>query len=163
MNYPMYGNNGQYYMQNLQDMRDRIDNQIKSYQQTQMQQPQMPTNLTQNFQITPQTNNSEIQAKYVTNINDVKNTFVMTTGIFVNKEMNTLWLKNINGDIRTFNLQEIIEQDEKDIEIQNLRNELERMKGMIFNANESVNADVDESITSSKPKGVSNSKRTNAK
>ena len=163
MNYPMYGNNGQYYMQNLQDMRDRIDNQIKSYQQTQMQQPQMPTNLTQNFQITPQTNNSEIQAKYVTNINDVKNTFVMTTGIFVNKEMNTLWLKNINGDIRTFNLQEIIEQDEKDIEIQNLRNELERMKGMIFNANESVNADVDESITNPKPKGVSNSKRTNAK
>lgn len=163
MNYPMYGNSNQYYMQNLQDMRDRIDNQIKSYQQTQMQQPQMPTNLTQNFQITPQTNNSEIQAKYVTNINDVKNTFVMTTGIFVNKEMNTLWLKNINGDIRTFNLQEIIEQDPKDIEIQNLRNEIERMKGMIFNANESVNADVDESITSSKPKGVSNSKRTNAK
>lgn len=163
MSYPMYGNSNQYYMQNLQDMRDRIDNQIKSYQQTQMQQPQMPTNLTQNFQITPQTNNSEIQAKYVTNINDVKNTFVMTTGIFVNKEMNTLWLKNINGDIRTFNLQEIIEQDPKDIEIQNLRNELERMKGMIFNANESVNADVDESITSSKSKGVSNSKRTNAK
>lgn len=162
MNYPMYGNNGQYYMQNLQDMRDRIDNQIKSYQQTQMQQPQIPQ-VTQNFQITPQTNNSEIQAKYVTNINDVKNTFVMTTGIFVNKEMNTLWLKNINGDIRTFNLQEIIEQDEKDIEIQNLRNELERMKGMIFNANEPDNSDVDESITSSKPKGVSNSKRTNAK
>ena len=96
MNYPTYANNSQFYMQNLQDMRDRIDNQIKNYQQTQMQQPQMPTNLTQNFQITPQTNNSEIQAKYVTNINDVKNTFVMTTGIFVNKEMNTLWLKNIN-------------------------------------------------------------------
>lgn len=163
MNYPMYGNNGQYYMQNLQDMRDRIDNQIKSYQQTQMQQPPVQQPITQNFQITPQTNNSEIQAKYVTNINDVKNTFVMTTGIFVNKEMNTLWLKNINGDIRTFNLQEIIEQDEKDLEIQNLRNEIERMKGMIFNANESVNSDVDESITSSKPKGVSNSKRTNAK
>lgn len=163
MNYPTYANNSQFYMQNLQDMRDRIDNQIKNYQQTQMQQPQMPTNLTQNFQITPQTNNSEIQAKYVTNINDVKNTFVMTTGIFVNKEMNTLWLKNINGDIRTFNLQEIIEQDPKDIEIQNLKNELERMKGMIFNANESVNTDVDESITSSKSKGVSNSKRTNAK
>ena len=163
MNYPMYGNNGQYYMQNLQDMRDRIDNQIKSYQQTQMQQPQMPTNLTQNFQITPQTNNSEIQAKYVTNINDVKNTFVMTTGIFVNKEMNTLWLKNINGDIRTFNLQEIIEQDEKDIEIQNLRNELERMKGMIFNANESVNADANVEVANEKSSRVQNGKRSNAK
>lgn len=165
MNYPMYGNNGQYYMQNLQDMRDRIDNQIKSYQQTQMQQPQMPTNLTQNFQITPQTNNSEIQAKYVTNINDVKNTFVMTTGIFVNKEMNTLWLKNINGDIRTFNLQEIIEQDEKDIEIQNLRNEIERMKGMIFNANESDvdNTDHDGADESKNAKKLPSRAKPNAK
>lgn len=163
MNYPMYGNNGQYYMQNLQDMRDRIDNQIKSYQQTQMQQPPVQQPITQNFQITPQTNNSEIQAKYVTNINDVKNTFVMTTGIFVNKEMNTLWLKNINGDIRTFNLQEIIEQDEKDLEIQNLRNELERMKGMIFNANESVNADANVEVANEKSSRVQNGKRSNAK
>ena len=37
MNYPMYGNNSQYYMQNLQDMRDRIDNQMKQYQQSQIQ------------------------------------------------------------------------------------------------------------------------------
>lgn len=165
MNYQnWYGNNGQYYMQNLQDMRDRIDNQMKQYQQSQMQmqQPQMPTNLTQNFQLAPQTNNNnEIQAKYVTNIDDVKNTFVMTTGLFVNKEMNTLWFKNVNGDIRTFNLQEIIEQDEKDIEIQRLRNEIENMKGMI--ANESNIANVDGQITNEKPTKLQTNKRSNAK
>ena len=162
MNYQnWYGNNGQYYMQNLQDMRDRIDNQMKQYQQQQMQQPQIPQ-INQNFQITPTTNNNnELQAKYVNNIDDVKNTFVMTTGLFVNKEMNTLWFKNVNGDIRTFNLQEIIEQDPKDIEIQRLRNEIENMKGMI--ANESNNSNVDGEITNEKSKGVSRNKSINAK
>lgn len=165
MNYQnWYGNNGQYYMQNLQDMRDRIDNQMKQYQQNQMQmqQPQMPTNLTQNFQLAPTTNNNnEIQAKYVNNIEDVKNTFVMTTGLFVNKEMNTLWFKNVNGDIRTFNLQEIIEQDPKDIEIQRLRNEIENMKGMIMNEPRITN--VDEQITDEKPTKLQSNKRSNAK
>ena len=165
MNYQnWYGNNGQYYMQNLQDMRDRIDNQMKQYQQQQMQQPQpqMPTNLTQNFQLAPTTNNNnEIQAKYVNNIDDVKNTFVMTTGLFVNKEMNTLWFKNVNGDIRTFNLQEIIEQDEKDLEIQRLRNEIENMKGMIMN--EPDNTNVDGAIAETKSPRISSNKRSNAK
>lgn len=164
MNYQnWYGNNGQYYMQNLQDMRDRIDNQMKQYQQNQMQmqQPQMPTNLTQNFQLAPQPTNNEIQAKYVNNIDDVKNTFVMTTGLFVNKDMNTLWFKNVNGDIRTFNLQEIIEQDEKDIEIQRLRNEIENMKGMIMNEPRITN--VDEQIADEKSTKLQSNKRSNAK
>ena len=163
MNYQnWYGNNGQYYMQNLQDMRDRIDNQMKQYQQSQMQmqQPQIPQ-INQNFQITPTTNNNEIQAKYVDNIQDVKNTFVMTTGLFVNKEMNTLWIKNVNGDIRIFNLQEIIEQDAKDLEIQRLRNEIENMKGMI--ASESNIANVDGTIANEKPAKLQSNKRSNAK
>lgn len=163
MNYQnWYGNNGQYYMQNLQDMRDRIDNQMKQYQQSQaqMQQP-IAQPITQNFQLAPQPTNNEIQAKYVNNIEDVKNTFVMTTGLFVNKEMNTLWFKNVNGDIRTFNLQEIIEQDPKDIEIQRLRNEIENMKGMI--ANEPRITNVDEQIADEKPTKLQSNKRSNAK
>lgn len=161
MNYQnWYGNNGQYYMQNLQDMRDRIDNQMKQYQQQQMQQP-VTQPITQNFQLAPQPTNNEIQAKYVNNIDDVKNTFVMTTGLFVNKEMNTLWFKNVNGDIRTFNLQEIIEQDEKDLEIQRLRNEIENMKGMI--RNEPVVTNIDEQVTEQKSTRVSSSKRSNEK
>lgn len=161
MNYQnWYGNNGQYYMQNLQDMRDRIDNQMKQYQQQQMQQP-VTQPITQNFQLAPQPTNNEIQAKYVNNIDDVKNTFVMTTGLFVNKEMNTLWFKNVNGDIRTFNLQEIIEQDPKDLEIQRLRNEIENMKGMIMNESRITN--VDEQIADEKSTKLQSNKRSNAK
>ena len=126
----------QYYLNDLQTQRDRIENQIRQYQQqNQFQQQQVPQpQIHQSFQLAPQNSFSEIQAKYVSDINDVKNTFVMSTGIFINKDMNTLWLKNINGEIRTFSLNEVIEQDPKDIEINNLKQELENMK-LLFNEN----------------------------
>ena len=125
------------YMQEFQNMRDSIDRTMQRYQQQQQQNPmqQQPTipqpQIHQSFQLAPQSSFSEIQAKYVSDINDVKNTFVMSLGMFLNKEMTTLWLKNINGEIRTFSLNEIIEQDPKDIEINNLKQELENMKSLI--------------------------------
>ena len=164
MNYPMYNNN-QFYIQDLQSMKDRIDAQIRQIQQQgQVQQQQIPQ-INQNFQITPTTNNNEIHAKYVNNIDDVKNTFVMTTGLFVNKEMNTLWFKNVNGDIRTFNLQEIIEQDEKDLEIQRLKNEIENMKGMIANvqSNADDNSKIDGAVKSKATSKLSSTSKPNAK
>lgn len=134
MAYNYYPNN-QYYMQDLQNMRDRIDKQMQQVQQmNQNQMQQQPTpqpQIHQSFQLAPQSSFSEIQAKYVSDINDVKNTFVMSLGMFLNKEMTTLWLKNINGEIRTFSLNEIIEQDPKDIEINNLKQELENMKLLV--------------------------------
>lgn len=129
MAYNYYPNN-QFYMQDLQNMRDRIDNQMRQIQQ-QNQQPIQQPQIHQSFQLAPQSSFSEIQAKYVSDINDVKNTFVMSLGMFLNKEMTTLWLKNINGEIRTFSLNEIIEQDPKDIEINNLKQELENMKLLV--------------------------------
>jgi len=148
MPYPYYPNN-QYYMQNMQDlqnMREKIDRQMQQIQQqNQMQQqpvPQPQPQIHQSFQLAPQSSFSEIQAKYVSDINDVKNTFVMSLGMFLNKEMTTLWLKNINGEIRTFSLNEIIEQDPKDIEINNLKQELENMKSLI-NENKNKEEKVD--------------------
>ncbi len=161
MNYQnWYGNNGQYYMQNLQDMRERIDNQIKQMQQIQNQQ-QQPQAITQNFQIAPTQNASELECKYVENIEQVKNTIVMKTGIFLTKDLGTLWIKDVTGKIRTFRTEEVIEMDEKDKEIYMLKKEIEEMKGMI--ANEPANANVDEQIAETKPSRVSNNKRTNAK
>lgn len=134
MAYNYYPNN-QYYMQDLQNMREKIDRQMQQVQQmnqNQMQhQPVPQPQIHQSFQLAPQSSFSEIQAKYVSDINDVKNTFVMSLGMFLNKEMTTLWLKNINGEIRTFSLNEIIEQDPKDIEINNLKQELENMKLLV--------------------------------
>ena len=163
MNYPMYGNNSQYYMQNLQDMRDRIDSQMKQMQQqNQMPQP-VAQPITQNFQIAPTQTNNELESKYADNIETVKNTFVMKTGIFLNKDFSTLWVKDVTGIIRTFRTEEVIEMDEQDKEIYMLKRQLEEMKGMMSNANESANANVNEQITKSKPPRVQNDKRSNAK
>lgn len=167
MNYPVYTNNSQYYLQNLQDMKDRIDKQMQQLQmQNQNQlQAQQPQAITQNFQLAPtqNTNNNELESKYAENIDQVKNTFVIKTGIFVNKDFSTLWVKDVNGNIRTFTTEEIIEMDEKDKEIFTLKKQIEEMKGMIANANEPVDANVDDEITKTKSSRVSNGKRSNAK
>ena len=162
MNYPIYGTSSNYYMQDLQNMRDRIDSQMKQMQQiqNQNQQPQIPQ-VNQTFQLAPNTINTELDSKYANNIDEVRNTFVMKTGIFITKDFSTLWIKDVSGNIRTFKTEEIIEMDEKDKEIYELKKEIEKMKGMI--ANESVNTNVDEQITKTKSSRVSNDRTGNAK
>jgi hypothetical protein len=162
MNYPIYGNNNQFYMQDLQNMRERIDNQIKQMQQLQSQQ-QVPQAITQNFQITPTTNNNELEIKYAGNVDEVKNTIVMKTGVFLTKDFSTLWIKDVTGNIKTFRTEEVIEMDDKDREIDMLKKQIEEMKGMIVDANSTDNTIIDEPVTKQKSTRVSSSKRTNAK
>lgn len=150
------------YMQELQSMRDRIDSQIRQYQQNQNQQ-QMPQPITQNFQIAPNTNNSEIESKFVANIDEVKNTFVMKTGVFITRDFSNLWIKDITGRIRTFTTEEIIELDEKDKQIYELKKQLEEMKGMMLNGTQFSDSDVDEPTTDKKSTRVSNGSKSNAK
>ena len=170
MAYPYYPNN-QIYMQNMQDlqnMRDKIDRQMQQVQQmnqNQMQQqPQIPQ-VNQTFQLAPNPSNNELESKYVNNIDEVKGIFVMKTGVFLNKELNTLWIKNTKGDIRTFELNEIIPQDPKDIEINNLKKELQRMREMINYGNESDvdNSDFNEPNESKATTKLSSRSKSNAK
>lgn len=164
MAYPYYQNN-QFYMQDLQNMKDRIDRQMQQMQQlnqSQMQQPvQQP--ITQNFQLAPNTNSNELESKYVNNIDEVKNTFVMKTGVFLDKELNNLWIKNTNGDIRTFELNEVIETDPKDVEINNLKKELERMREMINYESNVNNSNNDEPNESKNAKKLPSRTKSNAK
>lgn len=162
MNYPMYGNN-QFYLQELQSMKDRIDAQMRQLQQqNQTQQvPQQP--ITQNFQLAPTQNNNELEGKYANNIDEVKNTFVIKTGLFINKDYSTLWIKDITGKIRTFEISEIVEIDEKDEEINKLKKEIEKMKGMISNERNDNNSNIDEQFESKSTTKLSNRKQSNAK
>lgn len=170
MAYPYFQNN-QMYMQNMQDlqnMREKIDRQMQQMQQlnqNQMQNQQPIPQINQSFQLAPNPSNNELESKYVNNIDEVKGIFVMKTGVFLNKELNTLWIKNTNGDIRTFKLEEVVEIDPKDKEIQMLRNELEKMKGMINYANKSDvdNTDLNGEFENKNATKLQNSKRANAK
>ena len=149
MAYPYYNNN-QFYMQDLQNMREKIDRQMQQMQQLNQQQQQpTPTNLTQNFQLAPNPSNNELESKYVNNIDEVKNTFVMKTGVFINKDFTTLWIKNTNGDIKTYTLEEVIETDPRDAEILMLKRQIEEMKGMINNE-QSVDTDDVAEVTTKK-------------
>ena len=171
MAYPYYPNN-QLYMQNMQDlqnMREKIDRQMQQMQQlnqNQMQHQQpTPTNLTQNFQLAPNPTNNELESKYANNIDEVRNTFVMKTGVFVNKDFTSMWVKTTDGNIKTYELNEVIQQDPKDVEINNLKQEIQKMREMINYGNESNvnNSNNDESNESKNAKKLSSRTKSNAK
>lgn len=124
MNYPMYGNN-QYYMQDLQQMRDRIDQQMRQIQQPMQQQP---TAINQTFQLAPNQTNAELDAKYAKDIEEVKNTLTLKSTLFTDKDMKTLWTKNASGEIKTYTLTEVIEIDPKDKEIAEKNKEIDELK-----------------------------------
>ena len=127
--------NNQMYMNDLQQMRDRIDRQMQMANQNQPQ----ATPITQNFQLAPNQSNG---IKYVNSIDDVKKELVFADTLFVNKEYTYLWLKNASGEVKTYELKEIIELDEKDRKIADLEakiNMLVKEKENEQYVNENVN------------------------
>ena len=150
---PNYYNN----TYNQQSMNDRIDNQIAQLNQMKEQfnkpiQSQMPTSLTQNFQLTPA--NQGIM-KYANNIDEVNREIVYSDTPFFSKDLSVLWIKNANGDIKSYEIKEIILKDEKDIQIEMLKAQINEMKGMIKNANANDEY-ADEPVESTKSTDVSN-------
>lgn len=119
----MFGNpyNNQMYMQDLQQMRDRIDRQMQIANQNQPQ----TTPITQNFQLAPNQNSNGI--RYVNSIEDVKKELVFADTLFTNKEYTLLWLKNASGDVKAYELKEIIELDEKDRKIADLEAKIDML------------------------------------
>ena len=127
---------------NSQSNVDRINNQIAELEKIkqQMQQP-IPTNLTQNFQIAP-TNHEAI--RYANSMEEVTKYMVIGDTPFFSKDMSIVWIKNAKGEIKTYELNEIVAKDDKDIKIEFLMAQIEELKkGM---KNNEHNASVDESV-----------------
>jgi len=160
--------NNNFYMQDLQNMRDRIDRQMQQIQQqNQFMQPQQAP-ITQNFQLAPNPSNNELESKYANNIDEVKNTFVIKTGIFITKDFSTLWIKDVTGNIKTYKTEEIVELDDKDKKILeqdslilSLQKQVNQLKGEIANVNEYNSSSVDEPTTSKKSTRVSSHTKSN--
>lgn len=155
-----YPNNSNFYMQDLQNMKDRIDRQMQHLAQQNQYQPQPQQPITQNFQLAPNPTNNELESKYADNITEVKNTFVIKTGIFATKDFSTIWVKDVTGNIRTFKTEEVIEMDEKDRTILNLQRQIDELKGAMVNAREYDNANINESTTTKKSSRTSNATKT---
>ncbi|MDD6757369.1 MAG: hypothetical protein PUE33_04830 [bacterium] len=153
----MYGNNYQTpqpYQQDLLNLRDRIDKQLQ--QMNNKPQPQ-PVPITQNFQIAPNHNQSQFGIRYANSIDDVKNEMTFMDTLFVNRDFTNLWVKNATGGIKTYELKEIIELDEKDRQIADLKAKIDELEKEI-KENESksiIDANVSESDEDNKPKRIS--------
>lgn len=118
--------NTQYY--NNQANLDRVNNQIAELERIkmQMQQPiSQPTNLTQNFQLAPA--NRDL-IKYASSIEDVQKEMVVGDTPYFSKDMSVVWIKNTKGEIKTYELTEIVPKDAKDIQIELLQNEINELK-----------------------------------
>jgi hypothetical protein len=85
----------------------------------------------------------------------------MKTGLFITRDFSTIWIKDVTGKIRTFSTDEIIEMDEKDKQIYELKKQIQEMKGMMNY--EPNNSNVDDEIAEQKSSRVQSSKRSNAK
>ena len=142
---------------NPQASIDRINTQIAELEKLKNQIPQttmqQPTNLTQNFQLAPSNN---VAIRYADSIDDVQKSLVIGDTPFFSKDLSILWIKNTKGEIKSYSVTEIIQKDEKDLQIELLQAQLNELKGMINN--ESNNANVDAPTSSKKSTSISNDK-----
>lgn len=143
----MYNNPYLSNMYSQQASLDRINDQINQLenlkkQMQQPQQPQQPTSLTQNFQLAPTTRDV---IRYAGSMEEVQRDMVIGDTPYFSKDMSVVWIKNIKGEIKTYELTEIVPKDDKDIKIEYLQAQIEELKkGM--NKNESK-YDVNEYVT----------------
>ena len=155
----MYGNPYQRNFTNInqQNLYEQIDNEINNLQQMKermknnTQQTQQPS-INQTFQLAP--TNREI-IRYVNSIDEVQRDNVIGDTPYFSKDMTVVWIKSVNGNIKTYELNEIIPKDEKDLKIEFLQAQIEELKkGMIKNES---NTDIDDTTS----KSVKNEKSTN--
>ena len=146
-------NNPYFTNYNAMPTLDRINAQIKELEKMkqQMQKPiQTPTNLTQNFQLAP-TNRDVI--RYAGSLEEVQRDMVIGDTPYFSNDMSVVWIKNTKGEIKTYELNEIIPKDDKDIKIEMLISQIEDLKkGMMNNEH---NANVNEPIEDEESSSVS--------
>lgn len=102
----------------------RIGEMEKAKAKLQQQQATLPA-INQTFQLSPTGSGS---IKYVNSIEDVKKEIIFGDTPFFSKDMSIMWIKNMKGDIKSFELKEIVEKDEKDMLIDALMLQIEDLK-----------------------------------
>lgn len=139
--YNPYTNN----VYNPQASIDRINNQIAELEKlkSQIPQPNNPPAINQTFQLAP---NNQNVIKYANSMEEVQKNIVIGDTPYFSNDMSVVWIKDTKGEIKTYELREIVPKDEKDIQIEYLQAQLKELKGMINNES---NTNIDESTTKS--------------
>ena len=124
---------------NPQASVDRINSQIAELEKLKTQIPNVQP-ITQNFQLAP-TNS----IKYAENIEEVEKNMIIGDTPFFSNDMSIVWIKSTNGEIKSYELKEIIQKDEKDIQIEYLQAQIEELKKEV--KKDESNTDVNESTS----------------
>ena len=135
-------------------LNERIDNEIAKLQQMkeQMKNNNQQPAINQTFQLAP-TNSHTM--RYANTIEDVNRENVYFDTPFFSKDMSVLWVKGVNGNIKTYELSEIVPKDDKDLLITNLQMQIEQLRKEMDSNAKSNNANDDESTESTQPSNVS--------
>ena len=86
--------------------------------------------------------------RYASSIDEVNKEMVYIDTPFFSKDMSVVWVKNTKGEIKTYELTEIIPKDSKDLKIEYLQAQIEELKkGMkVYESNANVSKPTTESI-----------------
>ena len=143
--------NNPYYNYNMQNSLDSINNNIAELEKlkAQMQSRQNQPAINQTFQLAPTQN----IIKYANNIDEVNKENVVGDTPFFSKDLSIVWIKNTKGEVKSYELTEVILKDDKDIMIESLQSQINELKGMIKDEH---NANINEPITSKKSSSISN-------
>lgn len=152
-------NNPYYNNYNMQQSLDNINNNIAELERlkAQMQTRQNQPAINQTFQLAP---SNQTSIKYANTIEDVQKEIVIGDTPFFSKDLSVVWIKNAKGEIKSYELTEIVLRDDKDIMIESLQKQINDLKGMIKDEH---NADTDESIESKKSTSISNNRTSSKK
>ena len=138
---------------------DRINTQINELERAkaQFQQP-MQQPITQNFQLAP-TNHDVI--RYANSMDEVQRNIVLGETPYFSKDMSVVWIKNPKGEIRTYELNEIVPKDEKDMQIETLQARIKELERNVIN--EPSYEYVDKPIEDEKPSSIQEIRRNKKK
>lgn len=154
------------YMQNYpinygqQSLNDRIDNQIAQLNQMKEQLKSQQPAINQTFQLAPSHQNG---VRYANTIDDVNKETVYSDTPFFSKDMSVLWIKNTKGDIKTYELIEIVAKDEKDLQIELLQTQINELRKEMsnnewFNSNASTKQNATDTSTNDGAVGAATKK-----
>lgn len=145
---------------NQQNMYEQIDNQINQLQEmkNQMKNNSVQPSINQTFQLAP----THGGMKFVNSIDDVNKEIVYVETPYFSNDLSVLWIKNAKGDVRSYELKEIVQKDDKDLIIESMQMQIKEMKEMIENA-KSNSSNVDEPIEVKKSTSVSNGRTSKKK
>ncbi len=96
------------------------------------------------------------------NIDEVRRSYGIGDTAYFSKDMSIVWIKNMKGEVRTYELKEIIEKDAKDLQIEVLQAQLEDYKRKV-NEYESNDECFDEPIKDEKSSSIPSISRTKKK